>query len=105
MILEQYKDFVYFSKWLKADYPIIYKELTEILDANRENYDILQYTKDYWCRDYMPIKTDAEAFSQIQALYPQYRERIYQVQMASLIERWGGALNCCTWTIRKKFDI
>ncbi len=33
------------------------------------------------------------------ALYPDYRGRIYQVQMKENIEKWGGALNCCTWTI------
>ena len=33
------------------------------------------------------------------ALYPDYRGRIFQVQMKEFIEKWGGALNCCSWTI------
>ena len=44
-------------------------------------------------------KLDNEAMSQFIALYPDYRGRIYQVQMKEIIEKWGGALNCSTWTI------
>lgn len=43
--------------------------------------------------------TDREAFAQIKALYPQYGDRIYQVEMRDFIQKGGGALNCCTWTI------
>ena len=44
-------------------------------------------------------KLDNEAMGQFIALYPNYRGRIYQVQMKEFIEKWGGALNCCSWTI------
>ena len=44
-------------------------------------------------------KLDNEAMSHFIALYPDYRGRIYQVQMKEFIEKWGGALNCCSWTI------
>jgi agmatine/peptidylarginine deiminase len=48
--------------------------------------------------------TDREAFEQIRALFPQYEGRIYQVQMQKLVARWGGALNCCTWTISREMS-
>ena len=44
-------------------------------------------------------KLDNEAMSHFIALYPDYKGRIYQVQMKVFIEKWGGALNCCSWTI------
>ena len=222
MITEQYKDKVFFSQLLRTDYPNIYKDVCEILDANNVAHETLPLTKDYWCRDYMPIqfacdrfsqfvynpdylrgkekyitdvdkvmkkidrtnlivnhsslvidggnivvgeieqpntyttksfivmtdkvmkeneglskkeieskirdsfkpkecnstiinalqtrgviivpgigntKLDNEAMSHFIALYPNYRGRIYQVQMKEFIEKWDGALNCCSWTI------
>lgn len=44
-------------------------------------------------------QTDHEALEQIKLLYPQYKGRVYQVQMREVIQEWGGALNCCSWTI------
>ncbi|MCF0196782.1 MAG: agmatine deiminase family protein [Bacteroidaceae bacterium] len=43
--------------------------------------------------------TDKEALTQIKRLYPDYKGRVYQVQMHDFIAKGGGALNCCTWTI------
>lgn len=64
MITEQYKDKVYFSKWLRADYPAIYNNVCSILDENNVAHDILSPTKDYWCRDYMPIQFAFGHFAQ-----------------------------------------
>ena len=64
MITEQYKDKVYFSKLLSADYPRIYKEVCDILDANNVAHDTLPFTRDYWCRDYMPIQRDCSRYVQ-----------------------------------------
>ena len=50
-------------------------------------------------------KLDNEAMNHFIALYPHYRGRIYQVQMKEIIEKWGGALNCCTWTISEEMSI
>lgn len=50
-------------------------------------------------------QTDAEAMEQIKVLYPQYEERIYQVQMRNFIKKGGGALNCCSWTIWRDMSI
>ena len=64
MITEQYKDKVFFSQWLRTDYPNIYKDVCEILDANNVAHETLPLTKDYWCRDYMPIQFACDRFSQ-----------------------------------------
>ncbi len=64
MITEQYKDKVFFSQLLRTDYPNIYKDVCEILDANSVAHKTLPLTKDYWCRDYMPIQFACNYFSQ-----------------------------------------
>lgn len=64
MITEQYKDKVYFSALLSSDYPRIYKDVCDILDANNVVHDTLPLTKDYWCRDYMPIQCTCDRFAQ-----------------------------------------
>ena len=54
---------------------------------------------------YEASKLTTENFSELgitknkQGNYPDYRGRIFQVQMKEIIEKWGGALNCSTWTI------
>ena len=45
-------------------------------------------------------RTDAEALTQYKQLFPQYEGNIYQVQMRDFVAENGGALNCCTWTIK-----
>ncbi len=44
------------------------------------------------------IPTDKEALQHIKELFPDYQDRIYQVQMPSIVKRGGGALNCLSWT-------
>lgn len=53
---------VYFSEWLKKDYPDIFKGLARILNKHNVAYDIIPNTKDVWCRDYMPIQLDKERY-------------------------------------------
>ena len=64
MPTEQYKYKLYFSKLLSADYPRIYKEVCDILDANNVAHDTLPFTRDYWCRDYMPIQRACSRYVQ-----------------------------------------
>ena len=45
------------------------------------------------------LPTDGEALEQIKKLYPFYEGRIHQVNIAPIVERWGGALNCLSWTM------
>ena len=48
------------------------------------------------------IDEDEQALKQIKKYYPEYRinERIKQVNMIDIV-KYGGALNCITWTIKK----
>lgn len=66
MITEEDKDFVYVSGWLKSDYPELYNELIEILNRNNVAHGLLNNTKDYWCRDYMPVQWGENQFAQYQ---------------------------------------
>lgn len=53
---------VYFSEWLKNDYPDIYHGLARILNRHNVAYDIIPNTKDVWCRDYMPLQLDKDRY-------------------------------------------
>ena len=44
------------------------------------------------------LSTDEEALKHIKKLFPEYEDKIYQVQMSSIVKRGGGALNCLSWT-------
>ena len=55
---------VFFSEWLKNDFPKLYGELHTILEKYHVPHDTLNYTKDYWCRDYMPIQVSDNTFIQ-----------------------------------------
>lgn len=44
------------------------------------------------------LPADEEALAHIRKLFPEYKDRIYQVQMPSIVKRGGGALNCLSWT-------
>ncbi len=43
---------------------------------------------------------DQAALEQIEHLYPEYKGKIFQVQMRDFIHKGEGALNCCSWTIQ-----
>ena len=53
---------VYFSEWLKKDYPDIFIGLARILNKHNIAYDVIPNTKDVWCRDYMPLQLDKERY-------------------------------------------
>ena len=46
---------IYFSEWLKKDFSTLYNEIVTALDKHGAKHGLLPHTKDYWCRDYMPI--------------------------------------------------
>lgn len=64
MLIEQLKDHVYFSSLLEIEYPELYNELRSILSRHKIPLSKLTYTKDFWCRDYMPIQCGLNLFSQ-----------------------------------------
>lgn len=63
-MIEQYKDTVFFSRLFMTDYPDLYRQIEEILNENNIPHGLLNYTKDYWCRDYMPIQFGYNQFAQ-----------------------------------------
>lgn len=172
---EQYKDTVFFSRLFKTDYPDLYRQIEEIIKESNIPHGFLDNTKDYWCRDYMPIQfgynqfaqfvyrpdyltgkdvyitdtdkvlknlkididvinkcqlvldggnyvccecyedktcstsvfiimTEKEALEQFKLLFPQYGNKIYQIQMIDFISKWEGGLNCCSWSISKEMS-
>jgi len=57
-------NYVYFSSLLQERYPAFFKELAGILKRRKIGYGLLAYTKDIWCRDYMPIQVSETNFVQ-----------------------------------------
>lgn len=55
---------IYFSEWLKEDFPNLYKEIEEKLQKHHQQYELLNHTEDYWARDFMPIQVAKSKFVQ-----------------------------------------
>ena len=62
MIIDNLTNTVFLSNYLEEECPALYASLTKVLNDNDIDFKILGNTKDYWCRDYMPIQTDANRF-------------------------------------------
>lgn len=58
MIGDYQKNHVYFSSLLPELHPKEYELIISILTKHRIPYDLLENTKDIWCRDYMPVQVD-----------------------------------------------
>ena len=50
---------VYMSELLKTKHPKACKNLISILERHNIKYGFIKCTKDIWCRDYMPVKTES----------------------------------------------
>ncbi|MCF8348579.1 MAG: agmatine deiminase family protein [Bacteroidales bacterium] len=61
-VIEKQK--VFFSKQTKDDFPEFYEQITAILKENDIEFDFLKSTKDYYCRDYMPVQVAKNKFVQ-----------------------------------------
>lgn len=73
MITDKETDFVYFSKTLRQiEYRAFLENLEYILKRKGVDYDLLSYTNDIWCRDYMPIQVSKDKFVQFKhdPIYP-----------------------------------
>lgn len=79
LVSEDFKDKVYFSNWLEKDYPEEWKAISTLLNQNHVAYGTLPHTKDYWCRDYMPIQCGKEHFTQF-VYAPDYLRNIPENQ-------------------------
>ena len=63
MITDDQTNFLYLSGKLLAR-PRFYSTFREILKTSKINFDLLPFTNDIWCRDYMPIQASMNRFIQ-----------------------------------------
>ncbi|WP_240524937.1 agmatine deiminase family protein [Candidatus Sulfidibacterium hydrothermale] len=70
---------------------------------NKRNWAYINFlqTKDLILLPKFEIDEDEQALEQIKRYYPDYAEndRIAQINMTKIV-KYGGALNCITWTIK-----
>ena len=62
MLPDSLTNTVFLSDWLSKECPKLYQSLTKAFRDNAVDFRILGNTNDIWCRDYMPIQTDANRF-------------------------------------------
>ncbi len=77
---------------------------TEFIEYNVKTKDKLNWaylnflqTKDLILLPKFGIDEDEHAIEQISIFYPDYKEKIAQVELSEVV-KLGGALNCITWT-------
>ena len=56
MITDELTDTVYTSTLLKQRFPELHRSISAILKKERVHLIEIDYTKDIWCRDYMPVQ-------------------------------------------------
>lgn len=49
------KQSIYISEWLEKDYKVVRDQLKGALSSLQIAVEVLPYSKDVWCRDYMPV--------------------------------------------------
>ena len=59
MVTDSFTNIVYFSSLLPEKCPILNAHITEELQKWGIAYGYLTGTKDIWCRDYMPVRTES----------------------------------------------
>lgn len=69
MIIDSESNFVYFADYLKKYLPNQTLAITNVLDKHQIHYGFLKSTKDYYCRDYMPVQVTKDKFVQF-VFYP-----------------------------------
>ncbi len=99
MLMEQDKDKVYFSALFAAKYQSIYEEICSILNTNGVVHGLLVDTKDYWCRDYMPVQCGYDHFTQFH-YHPDYLKGKEQYETPSVVvqENVRKTINCMLHT-------
>jgi len=105
-------DMVLINHYYKADTVMAYRLKqaglkTEYINFtvkknDKRNWAYLNFlqTKDFILLPKFGIDEDEQAFEQIEDFYPDYRGKIAQVEMREIV-RFGGALNCITWTTKE----
>lgn len=86
MLLESDKNKVYFSSLFARHYKDLYSAIRIILKAEGIACETISGTKDYWCRDYMPVQADRQSFAQFM-YHPDYLElmREYETNVDEVI--------------------
>lgn len=71
MVTDNLTNTVYFSELTRKDFPNVMEDLCGKLRKHGVEHGFLLHTKDYWCRDYMPIQVKESQY--IRYLYsPDY---------------------------------
>lgn len=96
-----------FSRWYSAAVMAVLKEFFQVVDLKLSVYDDLSWayinaiqTSNCIIVPGIGLPTDEEVMRQYDELYPKYKGHIHMVQMRDFVEKWNGALNCLSWTLR-----
>lgn len=82
---------------LESYFKVIDLELSDYHDMSWAYINMIQ-THNVIIIPGLGTSTDEEALIHIRKLFPEYKDRIYQVQMPSIVKKGGGALNCLSWS-------
>lgn len=85
---------------LESCFKVIDLELSDYHEYSWAYINMI-HTKDVIIVPGLGLPTDIEAINHIKRLFPQYKDRIYQVQIPSIVKKYGGALNCLSWSFYK----
>jgi agmatine deiminase len=74
----------------------------KVKKTDKRNWAYINFlqTKDLILLPKFGIDEDEQAFKQIEEYFPDYKNRIAQVDMTKIV-RFGGALNCISWTTKE----
>lgn len=71
MLTDRLTNQVYFSEWIRQDFPVTLANVCRLLEKHGVKYGLLPHTRDYWCRDYMPVQVTDQKFVRY-TYYPDY---------------------------------
>jgi len=96
-----YKDYEPIIKPLKRAGLNIEFVDSSVKKAYKQEWVYLNFlqTKDLILLPKLGIEYDNQVFEQIEIFYPEYKGKVYQVDVSESVES-GGALNCISWTIK-----
>lgn len=74
----------------------------KVKKKDKRNWAYLNFlqTKDLILLPKFGIDEDKQAYEQIEEFYPDYKGKIVQINMTDIV-KFGGALNCITWTTKE----
>ena len=64
MLLESEKNTVLFSTHFAKDCKVLYESVIFVLKKENIRHLTIPYTRDYWCRDFMPVQVNNKKFVQ-----------------------------------------